>query len=117
MSHKEKVLQYLDAKGVTPNKFCITCGFSNGFLGSGKYFGTDKLTIILDNYQDLSLEWLLFGKGEMLLQQQGLGILSEPTQLQQELLYIKRLLEKEEQHTADLRELLNLQNNSKKNAG
>jgi len=117
MNHKEKVLQYLDAKGVTPNKFCVTCGFSNGFLGSGKYFGTDKLTIILDNYQDLSLEWLLFGKGEMLLQQQGLGTLSEPTQLQQELLSTKRLLEKEEQHTADLRELLNLQNNSEQNAG
>ncbi|NQY30063.1 MAG: hypothetical protein HRT69_11400 [Flavobacteriaceae bacterium] len=56
----------------------------------------------------------------MLLQQQGLGMLSEPTtltQLQKELLLTKRLLEKEEQHTADLRELLNLQNNSKQNAG
>lgn len=67
MNHKEKIAKYLDYKGINPNQFYKKCGFGNGFLNSGKYFGTDKLKIILDNYQDLNFEWLLFDEGEMTL--------------------------------------------------
>lgn len=67
MTHKEKILKYLEYKGVKPAEFYRTCKFSNGFLDSGKSFGTDKLTIILDNYRDINLRWLLYDEGEMLL--------------------------------------------------
>ncbi|NQY31100.1 MAG: helix-turn-helix transcriptional regulator [Flavobacteriaceae bacterium] len=79
-----------------------------------KSLPTIKQIIELSSILEKSIDWIITGKE---FDQQGLGMLSEPTQLQQELLSTKRLLEKEEQHTADLRELLNLQNNSKQNAG
>jgi len=67
MTHKEKILKYLKFKNVKPSVFYKTCGFSNGFLDSGKSFGADKLVIILDNYSDLNIKWLLYDEGDMLL--------------------------------------------------
>ncbi len=67
MTHKEKILKYLEYKKIKPSAFYRTCKFSNGFLDSGKSFGTDKLAIILVNYLDLNVKWLLFDEGEMLL--------------------------------------------------
>ena len=67
MTHKEKILKYLNHKNIRVSQFYRTCKFSNGFLDSGKSFGADKLAIILDNYQDLNVKWLLHDEGEMLL--------------------------------------------------
>jgi len=67
MTHKEKILKYLNLKGIKTSVFYRNCKFSNGFLDSGKSFGADKLAIILDNYQDLNVTWLLHDIGEMLL--------------------------------------------------
>lgn len=67
MSHKQKILQYLEFKGVSQGKFSKKCGFSNGFLTSGMYIGTDKLVKIVENYPDFNIFWLLFNKGEMVL--------------------------------------------------
>jgi hypothetical protein len=77
MTHKEKILQYLEYKRIKPTWFNKTCGFSNGFLDSGKSFGTDKLAIILDNYRDLNVKWLLFDEGDMLLS--DTNIINEPS--------------------------------------
>ncbi|MBL4709237.1 MAG: hypothetical protein JKY48_12450 [Flavobacteriales bacterium] len=41
---------------------------SIGFLDSGKSFGLDKLKLIVDNYDDLSLDWLIFDEGEMIVE-------------------------------------------------
>ena len=76
MTHKEKILQYLNYKNIKPTWFCRDCNFSNGFLDSGKSFWTDKLAIILDNYRDLSVKWLLFDEGDMLLS--DTNIVNEP---------------------------------------
>lgn len=115
---RKRILQYLDLKGISKYKFYKDNAVSNGFLDKEGSIRSDICEKISYQYEDINLIWLITGKGEMLLQQQGLGALSESTltQLQQELLSTKKLLEKEEQHTADLRELLNLQNNSKQNA-
>ena len=67
MTHKEKILKYLNHKVIKPSIFYRNCNFSNGFLDSGKSLGSDKLRVILDNYQDLSIDWLLRDEGEMLL--------------------------------------------------
>lgn len=39
---------------------------SVGFLDSGRSLGVDKLRIIIDNYPDLSLTWLVTGEGAMI---------------------------------------------------
>lgn len=65
MSEKEKIKQYLNSKGISKNSFYQKTGFSVGFLDSGRSLGADKLRTIIDNYPDLSLEWLVLDKGDM----------------------------------------------------
>jgi hypothetical protein len=76
MTHKEKILKYLQHKNIKPARFYKECNFSNGFLDSGKSFGADKLAIILDNYRDLNINWLLHHEGDMLLS--DASIVNEP---------------------------------------
>lgn len=63
---KEKIIQYLDYKNISKNKFYKETGLSNGFLDSGSSFSVENLRIILDKYRDIDQEWFLTGKGEML---------------------------------------------------
>ena len=67
MTDKQKILQYLDNKGISKNRFYVKTGLSTGFLDKGSSLGLDKLKIIIDNYPDLSVEWLLHDKGPMIL--------------------------------------------------
>jgi len=67
MTDKEKIIQCLKYKGVSKDEFYKKTGFSVGFLDSGSSLGVDKLRIIVDNYHDFNTEWLLTGKGEMLI--------------------------------------------------
>ena len=71
MTDKERIKQYLDYKRISKNKFCTQTGLSIGFLDSGKSLGLDKARIIINTYQDMSLEWLVMGTGPMLRSQEG----------------------------------------------
>ncbi len=71
MTDKERIKQYLDYKRINKNKFCTQTGLSIGFLDSGKSLGLDKARIIINTYQDMSLEWLVMGTGPMLRSQEG----------------------------------------------
>lgn len=62
---KERIIKYLDFKGIGKREFYRKIGVSNGFLDSGKEIGTDKVEIIMDNLPELNILWLLTGKGEM----------------------------------------------------
>lgn len=62
----ERLLQFIDYKGDTKYKFYKKTGLSNGFLDKNRNIGSDKCEIISVEYPDLSLEWLIMGKGEML---------------------------------------------------
>ncbi len=66
MNSKERVLQYLDKKGVSKSSFYKKTGLSNGFLDKVKDIGSGKLEIILSNYPEVNPEWLITGKGPML---------------------------------------------------
>lgn len=66
MSEKEKIKTFLDAQGITKNKFYTTTGLSIGFLDSGNSLGVDKLKIIISKYPQLSLRWLVLDEGEMI---------------------------------------------------
>lgn len=63
---KQRLMQYLEHKGVTKYKFYKETGLSNGFLDKEGAIGSDKCEIISYQYKDLNLEWLITGKGEML---------------------------------------------------
>lgn len=71
MGTLQRIKQYIDFKGITIKLFEESVGFSNGAFGSqlrnNRTIGVDKIENILSVYQDLSPEWLLTGKGKMLL--------------------------------------------------
>lgn len=67
----DRLQDYLAYYGVSAYSFEHTCGLSNGYLGKqlkGKgAVGSDILERIKEKYTDLSLIWLVTGKGTMLL--------------------------------------------------
>nr|DAN23108.1 MAG TPA_asm: HTH-type transcriptional regulator [Bacteriophage sp.] len=66
MTIVERILQFIEYKGITKYEFHKKNGFSNGFLDKSRAIGTDKCAIILENYPEINPEWLITGIGEML---------------------------------------------------
>ncbi len=62
----ERILQYIEHKGITKYKFSKNLGVSNAFLDKPREITTDKYANILEYYPDINPEWLLTGQGEML---------------------------------------------------
>jgi hypothetical protein len=67
----DRLQEYLDYYRISAYSFEHSCGLSNGYLGKmlkGKGgIGSDILERIKENYTDLSITWLVTGKGRMLL--------------------------------------------------
>lgn len=67
----ERFYQYLDHKGIKPTRFEKHNGLSNGYLGTqlkrNGNLGEDILNKIVDNCLDLDPNWLLTGKGNMII--------------------------------------------------
>ena len=66
---KERILQYLDSKGLSKYSFYKKTTISNGSLDKKGTIGADKCELINYEYPDINLEWLITGKGNMLKSQ------------------------------------------------
>jgi hypothetical protein len=71
MSPIDRLFTYFESKGIKPTRLEKEIGLSNGYLGNTKRrggdLGTGILQKIVDYCSDLNLNWLLTGKGSMLL--------------------------------------------------
>lgn len=66
----DRLQQYLASKSISPYVFEKNCGIANGYLskqlkGKGT-IGSEIIERITEKYTDLSISWLLTGKGQML---------------------------------------------------
>lgn len=68
MTEKEKLKEYLKYKGISKNKFYTRTNLSVGFLDSGRSLGADKVRIIINEFPDLSLNWLVLDCGDMIVE-------------------------------------------------
>jgi hypothetical protein len=67
----DRIFEYLKHHNLTPYTFERTCGIANGYLkkqtkGKGT-IGSEILEKITGQYKDISLNWLITGKGTMLV--------------------------------------------------
>jgi hypothetical protein len=77
----DRLVKYLEYKGINPHSFEKTCNLANGYLkkqlkGRGA-IGSDILEKIYNNYFDLSLTWLVSGNGDMIGQNEGNSFVKE----------------------------------------
>lgn len=63
---KERILQFIEYKRLSKNKFYKETGLSNGILDKQGGISSDSLEKIYYVYPEINLDWLLTGKGEML---------------------------------------------------
>ena len=64
---KERILEYIDYKGIEKARFEKEAGLSNGFVDKiGESIRSLSIDKIRNRYQDLNIDWLLSGYGEML---------------------------------------------------
>lgn len=67
---KERIIQFIDYKGVVKERFYEKIGMTSAnFRGKAKETPINSTAIenILSEFPDLNLEWLITGKGEMIL--------------------------------------------------
>ncbi len=68
---KERLLSFIQTKGMSIRRFEETCGLTNGTIGSIKAQGPTAYVVskISDTFRDLDLNWLFRGDGTMLIRQ------------------------------------------------
>ena len=72
MAIKERLLQFIDSKGISKREFARLSGISNGYLDKmTDNVSNAKVENILHSFPELNRDWLLYGKGEMLVDMGG----------------------------------------------
>lgn len=66
MSAKSNLLIFMEKQGIKKPEFYKKTGLSNGFLDKNDNISSHNIEIIISIFPELSLEWLITGKGEML---------------------------------------------------
>lgn len=66
MNAKDRIIKYLDSKGLSIAKMESELGWGNGGFAKTKSISTEKTIEFLLRFSDVSAEWLLLGEGDML---------------------------------------------------
>ncbi|WP_099463434.1 S24 family peptidase [Parabacteroides provencensis] len=66
----QRLQQFIDTKGISKYRFYQETGLSNGSLDKGENIGSDKCEKIIYAYPNLSVDWLMTGRGNMLIDEQ-----------------------------------------------
>lgn len=75
---KQKILLYLDKKGVSSYEFYKKTGVTRGILTQNNGISEENIARFLDYAPDVNLDWLITGKGSMFRKNEELPITQEP---------------------------------------
>lgn len=67
---KERILQYIDSKGISKRQFYQETGISNGTLDQKSDITLKTIEKIISKYRDIDIRWLISGEGGMLREKQ-----------------------------------------------
>jgi hypothetical protein len=110
--------KYMEYKGLNANKVTVELGISNGLIGKSRGKGRDMSRILIEDvlrtYTDLSREWLISGKGSMIIDTAsepkpidnkmiGIDIPKGKTMAEIELETLKKLYEMQEELLKEVR--------------
>jgi hypothetical protein len=105
----DRLLEYLEFKGITENRATVECNLSQGLIyqaKSGKAdLGNKAIEKILSTYRDLDKVWLLTGEGNMLIgekNQPEIPAEEKPMVSNSLLEYLQRKVEQLERENAEL---------------
>ena len=73
---KQNILKYLEFKGITPYRFYKDSGTTRGILDQNNGMNEKNTAKFLDYFPEVNANWLLTGKGKMILSDNS--ILNEP---------------------------------------
>ena len=65
-TQKDRILQFIEYKGISKNKFYNETGISNGILDKKSGLSMDTIEKFYSTYPEINPEWLLTGKSERL---------------------------------------------------
>lgn len=66
-SVKERLVKFIDFKGISKNKFEQICGLSTRYVSNiSQSIQPDKLRVISAVFPELNIDWLIIGRGSML---------------------------------------------------
>lgn len=64
---KDRLMQFLESRGISKSEFSRRMGLSNAYIGSmRKSMPSDKVSRLMELFPELNREWLLYGEGSML---------------------------------------------------
>lgn len=63
---KQKILQYIDIKGVSKYQFYKKTGITRGVLDKEGGISEENISKFLAQFSEINLEWLILGEGEMI---------------------------------------------------
>ncbi|WP_459212012.1 hypothetical protein [Aquimarina rhabdastrellae] len=64
-SIKERILYFIEEKGISKYRFYENTGITRGVLDKKSGITEDNILKFIEYYNEVSLEWLILGKGEM----------------------------------------------------
>ncbi len=73
---KERILQFLDYKGISKNKFYQETGISNGTLDKSSGLSLETVEKFYTIYPEINPDWLITGKGDMIKSDKNLNVIS-----------------------------------------
>lgn len=113
---KQRILQYLDSKGVSKYECYKNTGITNGVLSQSNGMSEDNILRFLSYYNDISSDWLLTGQGSILRNNQAQPTFQPTAQpiVQQDLLgeaaaYYKMYEKEKEENKALLKQVGSLE--------
>lgn len=65
-TQKDRIVEFLNQRKISKNKFYIQTGVANGTLDKKSGITGDTISKIYKTYPEINLEWLIAGEGEML---------------------------------------------------